>query len=157
MGYRVIGIDISEATLAATKEANIDHTFNSRTDQSWYISSVHSLTSGGVDSCIVFTAAKAAYERAPELLKVGGTLVMVGCPPAKIEINAMEIAMGQYKIVGASNKISSPKDLLECAVYSQEHGIVSPTTFFKLDEIGKMTDIMINGDMAGKRLAVVFD
>ena len=155
MGYRVVGIDISDTTLDAAREAMVDKTFNSRTDKD-YIASLHALTSGGVDACIVFTAAKSAYENAPEILKVGGNLVGVGCPPKKIEINAMEVAMGRYRIVGASNKVSGPVDLGECAEYSQKHGIVSPTRFFKLEQVGEMVDIMLKGETDGRRLAVRF-
>jgi D-arabinose 1-dehydrogenase-like Zn-dependent alcohol dehydrogenase len=71
MGYKVIGVDISDDILSVCKSQGADHVFNSRNNKN-YVEQRRSLTDGrGADTVAVFRAAEAAYRSATPLLKLG--------------------------------------------------------------------------------------
>ena len=103
MGLKVIGVDITDHSLAEAKSCGADHVFNSLTDKDWQKKIVE-LTSGGVDAAVNFTASKKSYDDAPAILKPGlGLLMVVGIPRQPLELNALDIALGRYKVKGSNN------------------------------------------------------
>ena len=68
MGYRVIGIDISNAQLRSAKSLGADETYNIKSDPK-YAAKIKVLTNGGAHAVVVFSAAKAAYDNAPNVLR----------------------------------------------------------------------------------------
>jgi len=150
----VIAVDIDDQTLANAKQAGVEHVFNSTSNPN-FIEEIQKVTSGGADAVAVFTAVKAGYDIAPKTLKLGGKLVCVGCPPNSISLNALDIALGRYTVVGASNH-ATPTQLRECADFTVRHGIECPMQFFKIDQIEEMIRLMQSGKMGGTRLVVQF-
>jgi propanol-preferring alcohol dehydrogenase len=103
MGYKVIGIDLSEDSLEAAKSCGADYTFNPVSDKD-YVKKIIELTDGGVDAAVNFTASKKAYDDMPQLIKPGtGTLMVVGIPQKPLELNALDIALGRFKVKGSNN------------------------------------------------------
>lgn len=153
-GLKVIAIDIDDQSLSKAKQAGVEHTFNSRSNPD-FVEELKRVTSGGADAVAVFTAVKAGYDIAPKVLRLGGKLVCVGCPPQDIHLNALQIALGMYSVVGASNH-ATPQGLRECAEFTVKHGIESPIQVFKIDQIEEMIDIMHTGRMGGDRLVVQY-
>jgi NADPH:quinone reductase-like Zn-dependent oxidoreductase len=76
-GFQVIGLDISDPNLAVTKEQGADHVFNTLSDKD-YVQKIKDLTSGGVHAAAIFSNADAAYASAPSIIRLGGTLMVVG-------------------------------------------------------------------------------
>jgi alcohol dehydrogenase, propanol-preferring len=150
----VIAVDIDDQTLANAKKAGVEHAFNSRSNPN-FIEEIQKVTSGGADAVAVFTAVKAGYDIAPKTLKLGGKLVCVGCPPNNISLNALDIALGVYTVLGASNH-ATPAKLRECADFTVRHSIECPMQFFKIDQIEEMIHLMQSGKMGGTRLVVQF-
>lgn len=68
MGYRVIGIDISEAQLQSALELGAEAAFNSMTNPN-YDAEIKQLTKGGCHAAAVFSASNKAYEDAPRVLR----------------------------------------------------------------------------------------
>jgi propanol-preferring alcohol dehydrogenase len=157
MGYKVIGIDVSEDSIRLAKEANIDHVFNSRT-QPDYKEQIRKITNGGVDGVSVFTAVQAGYVGATDLLRIGGTLSCVGCPPnADLPgINLLDLTLTKYNIVGANNRIMTPEDLYECVEFTHKHNIVASSKYFELEQIAEMVENVESNVYAGTRMAVKF-
>lgn len=151
---KVVAIDIDDETLSHAKAAGVEHTFNSRSDPD-FIAKIKEATSGGVDAAAVFTAVKAGYDVAPQTLRLGGQLVVVGCPKDDISLNALQIALGMYSVVGANNH-AVPKDLRKMIDFTVEHKIEPPMKFYKIDQIEEMVDLMHSGKMGGTRLVVQF-
>lgn len=154
MDYNVIAIDIDDTVLAKAKEAGVEHIINSRKEHD-LPNKIREITGKGADAVVVFTAVKAGYDLAPKTLRVGGRLIVVGCPPTDISLSALDISLGKYTIHGASNH-ATPAMLRECAEFTYQHGIESPSQFFKIDDIGEMIEIMQSGKMGGQRLVVKF-
>ena len=68
MGFRVIGIDISDPQLESAKEFGAEMTYNSLSNPA-YTEELKKFTDGGVHAAAVFSASNAAYEKAPSVLR----------------------------------------------------------------------------------------
>jgi D-arabinose 1-dehydrogenase-like Zn-dependent alcohol dehydrogenase len=80
MGFKVLGIDVNDATLDVFKKQGGDAIFNSRSNKN-YVEELKQLTNGGVHAAAVFSDADAAYASAPSIVRLNG-LIMCGtyCP-----------------------------------------------------------------------------
>ncbi|CAG8972567.1 hypothetical protein HYALB_00011417 [Hymenoscyphus albidus] len=153
LGYKVVAIDISDRQLEEAKSSGADYAFNPMTDKD-YFAKVKAVTDGGCHAAVNFTDSGAAYEASPPLLRTDGVLMVVGIPRLGIHLNAMDIAMGRFRIKGASNSI--PQKMGPCINFSAKHNIKPRVTFHKLDQINEMIDAMRSGKAAG-RMVVKFD
>ena len=103
MGYKVIGLDIADQALEEAKNCGADHAFNSMTDQDWK-KKVIEITGGGVDAAVNFTASKKSYDDAPDIIRPGlGLLMVVGIPRQPLTLNALDIALGRFRVKGSNN------------------------------------------------------
>ncbi|KAF2673153.1 GroES-like protein [Microthyrium microscopicum] len=153
MGLKVIGLDISDAQLETAKQSGADYVFNSMTDKD-YVKKILELTDGGVDAAVNFTASKKAYEDSPAIIKTGtGLLMFVGIPTQPVGLNALDVAMGRYRIKGSNN--GTPNNLKPAIEFSAKHNITPHLTLFKLEELPKMIQIMHDNKTQG-RLGVQF-
>ncbi|KIW06044.1 uncharacterized protein PV09_03220 [Verruconis gallopava] len=154
MGYKVIGIDLSDDQLEAAKACGADHIFNPVSDKD-YVKKILELTDGGVDAAVNFTASKKAYDDMPQLIKPGtGIYMVVGIPQQPLTINALDIALGRFKVYGSNNGMSY--NMRPAIEFSAKHNIKPHVTFFKLEQLPEMIEIMHAGKTKG-RLAVKFD
>ena len=103
MGYKVVGLDIADQALEEAKKCGADHVFNSMTDKDWQ-KKVIDVTGGGADAVVNFTASKKSYDDAPAIIRPGlGLLMVVGIPRQPLELNALDIALGRYRVKGSNN------------------------------------------------------
>lgn len=154
MGLKVIGVDVDDEALQTAKSSGADHIFNTRTNKD-FAAELTEVTGGGCNAAAVFSAARAAYESAPNLLTIGGTLVCVGIPPGDVAFNMFMITVQKFHIRAAGN--SAPQDRLrECAEFTAEHKVISPQKYFELSQINDMIDVMKAEKQGGQRLVVRF-
>jgi D-arabinose 1-dehydrogenase-like Zn-dependent alcohol dehydrogenase len=153
-GYKVIGIDIDDKTLALATTSGADHIFNSRADPD-FATKIKTITDGGASAVAVFVAVKAGYDAAPSTLRIGGKLVIVGVTSEPIGLSTFDVALAKFSVVGANN-YAKPDLLRECAEFTAAHGITSPSTFYQLEQINEMIEAMHQMKMGGTRLAVKF-
>jgi alcohol dehydrogenase, propanol-preferring len=153
-GYKVVGLDIVDSQLQEATECGADHVFNTRTDPS-YVESVRKVTGGkGCNAVVNYTSSKASYDRAPDVLRVGGILMVVGHPQEMLTFSTIDLGLRRFVVLGASN--STPSNMKECIDFSVAHGIKPHTTYFdKLEDIHQMMDLMRSGKARG-RLAIRF-
>ena len=103
MGYKVIGLDIADQALEEAKSQGADHVFNSMTDSDWK-KKIMEITDGGVDAAVNFTASKKSYDDAPDIIRPGlGLLMIVGIPRQPLTFNAIDIALGKFRVKGSNN------------------------------------------------------
>ncbi|CAO2654171.1 Nn.00g109040.m01.CDS01 [Neocucurbitaria sp. VM-36] len=154
MGYKVIGIDITEAAVEEAKNCGADHVFNSVADKE-YQKKIMDLTGGGVHAAVNFTASKKSYDDCPAIVKPGvGMIMVVGIPQAPLQFNALDIALGRYRIKGSNN--GTCYNMKAAIEFSAKHNIKPHLTSFKLEEVPKMIELM-NAHKASGRMGVVFD
>jgi propanol-preferring alcohol dehydrogenase len=152
LGYKVIGIDVVDTQLEEAAASGADYTFNSMKDKD-YVKKIKVITDGGCHAAVNYTASKPAYDATPILLRAGGIMMVVGIPQKPLELNALEVALGKYRVGGANNSI--PQKMAPCIEFSAKHHIKPHVTFYKIDQIQEMVDKMHTGKARG-RLAVKF-
>lgn len=152
MGLKVVAIDINDGALEVCKKQGADATFNSVTNKN-YVEELKTLTGGGAHAAAVFSDADAAYAHAKDVLRLGGTLMMVGLPKNPIAVVPVEIAIGLYKIKGESTSI--PQRMQKAVDFTVKHNILPEVEFRKFEEVQNMVDDMKNG-RSTKRMAVTF-
>jgi len=153
LGYKVIGVDLVDGQLEEAKLSGADYTFNPKTDKD-YVQKIKEITDGGCHAAVNFTNSVQAYSATPILLRTDGIMMVVGVPQKPIQLSALEVALGKYRVGGASN--STPQEMVPCIEFSAKHNIMPHTTFFKLDQFQEMVDNMESGRARGRQ-AVKFD
>lgn len=154
MGLRVIGLDIADQALEEAKTCGADHVFNSIKDEDWK-ERVLEITGGGVDAAVNFTASKKSYDDCPAIIKPGqGLLMVVGIPREPLQLNALDIALGRYRVKGSNN--GTCYNMRAAIEFSAKHNIQPHQTLYKLEEVPKMIELM-NSHKAQGRMGVVFE
>ncbi|OAL51939.1 GroES-like protein [Pyrenochaeta sp. DS3sAY3a] len=154
MGYKVIGLDITDAALEEAKSCGADYVFNSMTDKE-YKEKIVELTGGGVHAAVNFTASKKSYDDCPAIVKPGmGLIMVVGIPRQPLEFNALDIALGRYRIKGSNN--GTCYNMKAAIEFSAKHNIKPHMTAYKLEDLPTMIELM-NSHKAKGRMGVVFD
>jgi propanol-preferring alcohol dehydrogenase len=153
MGFKVIGIDINDATLEVFKKQVPDAlTFNSRTNSA-YVDELKKATAGGAHAVAVFSDSNAAYASAPSVLRVNGLLMCVGLPKQPLQINAIDLCINSMRIKGESTSTSAR--MQKAVDFTIKHDILPEVEFRKLEEMEAMMDEMHAGK-ATKRMVVTF-
>ncbi|KAI9371755.1 chaperonin 10-like protein [Aspergillus egyptiacus] len=154
MGYQVIAIDISDKPLEACKEQGADVIINSlKADD--YARQVKKMTSGGVHAAAVFSGSAAAYKGAPAVIRVGGTLMVIGISNRPMEVSTFDLAVGSYVIKAEST--STPQRMGKAVEFTAKHAITPEIEVRSgLEAMDEMIREMQAG-LSSKRMAVVFD
>jgi len=154
MGLKVIGLDIADQALEEAKKCGADHVFNSMTDPD-YKKKILEITCGGVDAAVNFTASKKSYDGCPDIIKPGqGILMVVGIPREPLTMNALDIALRRYKVMGSNN--GTCYNMKTAIEFSAKHNIQPHLTTYKLEQLPEMIDLMTSHKAQG-RMGVVFD
>lgn len=157
MGFKVIGIDISDEILSTAKAQGADAVFNSRTNPNYVEEAKNFMDRGpnkGADAVAVFSAATAAYKSAPPLVKLGGIIMVVGLPAEGVTFDALDIARGTYRVKGDSTGI--PRRMKKAIDFTAKHQIRPEIEVHKsLDAVNGMVERMKKGELT-KRQVVQF-
>jgi len=107
---------------------------------------------GGVASVIVCTDNIAANEWALKILRLRGTLVVVGLPSPELEgplhFNAFDLVFGELTIKGS---LVANKELLdEMLAVVVKHGVRSYITTVPFDEMLDLPDMYMNQHLKGR-------
>ena len=175
MGFKVIGVDISNAQLEDVKSLGADAIINTLEEPD-FEAKLKEITGGGCHAAAVFSASNAAYETAPKVLRyvnstnslltpsredrtvwthvllanrINGLLMVAGIPQRPLSISALDILLGKYRIAGKSSGI--PKNMPEAIEFSHKHGIKAHiTTFNHIQDIDKLLAMMESGKTSGR-------
>lgn len=121
MGLRVIGVDIQDGNLEETRKQGADAVFNSK-DNPNYVEEIQKLTGGGCSAVAVYTNSHRAYQAVPSIIKLGGTLMVIGIPKEQLSVSYMDIVMGRFKI--KSDNTSIPQRMGKAVEFTEKHGIM---------------------------------
>ncbi|KAH8906175.1 alcohol dehydrogenase [Coniochaeta sp. PMI_546] len=154
MGLNVVAIDVADANLAETKKLGADAVFNSRTNPN-YVEELKKLTGGGCHAVALYTNAVQAFEAAPPLIRLGGTMMVIGIPKEPFPVSAMDLVMGRYRIKADCTSI--PQRMQKAVDFTAKHKIM-PNVEIRggLEALQGMIDEMRAGKNP-KRTAIVFD
>ena len=152
MGSNVVAIDVNDDTLEVCKQQGANACFNSKTDPD-YVTKIQELTKGGVHAAAVYSNASAAYSSAPQILRLGGTLMFIGIPSKPVEVSALELVLGRYKI--RSDNVSTAGRMQKALDFSVKHSIQPQFVLKKLEDLDDMVKQMRAGT-ATRRMVVSF-
>lgn len=143
MGLNVIGIDIQDANLEETRKQGADAVFNSK-DNANYVEEIKKLTGGGCKAVAVYTNSHRAYQAVPDIIKLGGTLMVIGIPPGSIDASYMDLVMGKYKIKADSTSI--PQRMGKAVAFTEKHRIMPVVEVREgLEALPEMVQEMMDG------------
>lgn len=154
MGIKTIALDINDSQLAMAKKLGADATFNSKTNTN-YIEDIKKLTDGkGCHAAAVYSGSNIAYAGAPNLLRAGGLLMVIGIAPKGLDfINTFDLTTGRYRIKADSTGI--PQRMQKAVDFTGKHGIQPEVEYRTLEDLPRMVEEMQQGK-AEKRQVVVF-
>jgi S-(hydroxymethyl)glutathione dehydrogenase/alcohol dehydrogenase len=157
--HPVIGVDISPTKLAAAMSFGATHTVDPGSDVA---SAVRALTGGrGADYVFVTVGSGRAVEQGLELVRRGGTLVVVGMPPARqiFRVVAVDFANDDVRILGSKMGSASLAHAVPRLVALYEQGRLKLdeliTARYPLAQINEA--IAAAGDGATLRNVIVFE
>jgi alcohol dehydrogenase, propanol-preferring len=154
MGLKVLGIDVADANLDETKKQGADAVFNSKTNEN-YADEIKKLTGGGVHAAAIYTNVVAAFEHAPRVIRLGGTMMVIGIPPKSIPVSCMDLVLGKYQIKADSTSI--PQRMQKAVDFTAKHRIIPNVEIRRgLDQLAGMVQEMREGKNT-TRTAIVFD
>lgn len=126
MGIKTIGLDINENQLAMAKKVGADAVFNSMTNKN-YVEEIKKLTGRGCHAAAVYSASNAAYAGAPDVLRTGGLLMVIGIAPKGLDfINTFDLTTGRYRVKADSTGI--PQRMKKAVDFTGKHGYVDSKT-----------------------------
>ncbi|CAI6094014.1 unnamed protein product [Clonostachys chloroleuca] len=152
MGFKVVGVDINDEVLQSVKELGADAVFNSIKTPN-LAEEVKKLTGKGCHAAAVFSGAPAAYASAPQLLRIGGLLMVIGISSQPISVSTFDLTTGRYRIKADSTSI--PQRMAKAVEFTAKHNIQPAVEFRTLEELPQMVADM-QGGKAKYRQVVVF-
>jgi len=154
MGIKTIGLDINDNQLDVAKKIGAEAVFNSMKNKD-YLEEIKKLTGGkGCHAAAVYSASNAAYAGAPDVLRTGGLLMVIGIAPKGLDfINTFDLTTGRYRIKADSTGI--PQRMKKAVDFTGKHSIQPEVEFRKIDDLPQMVADMEAGK-AEKRQVVVF-
>jgi D-arabinose 1-dehydrogenase-like Zn-dependent alcohol dehydrogenase len=154
MGFKVIGIDINDDILAPTKSQGADAVFNNRSNPNYIEEAKGFMDRGpnkGADAVAVFSAATAAYQSAPPLVKLGGIIMVVGLPAEGVTFNALDVARGTFRVKGDSTGI--PRRMKKAIDFTAKDNIKPEIETHKsLDAVNGMVKRMKKGELTRRQV-----
>ncbi|KIX07239.1 uncharacterized protein Z518_01892 [Rhinocladiella mackenziei CBS 650.93] len=148
LGARVLGVD---AGLEKQKFVeSLGATFVDFTKCKDLAEEVRKLTSGGTHAAVVTSGHPRAFQKLADMIRVGGSLCMVGIPPGDVRLDTpvATIVIKGLRIQG--NLVGSLKETLE-AVGLVQNGKVKPHVQIRaFRELPEVYEMLEKGDIPGR-------
>ncbi|RYY33035.1 MAG: NAD(P)-dependent alcohol dehydrogenase [Sphingobacteriaceae bacterium] len=100
---------------------------------------------GTFDLIINTISAQHEYDFYLQMLKLDGTMVLVGIPPEAPQVSAFNLISKRRRLAGSM--IGGIRETQEMLDYCAEHGIVSDVEVIDIDYINEAYDRMLNNDV----------
>ena len=149
MGYRVVAVDISDAKLQLARKLGAEHAFNGRSQD---VGRLVREAVGGVHACVVAATSTAAYTQALTLLRIRGTLVMIGLPDGSFPVHVNDTASRGLTIRGSV--VGDSQDMKEVLELYASHNIPNIVDIEPVENVNRIMGLMDKGELRGR---VVFD
>jgi len=145
MGLNVVAVDTHTEKLELAINLGADLTVNPTMvdPETWIKERI-----GGVQASVVTAVTSRAFESAYRSLKRGGTLVLVGLPPEKMEVPIFNTVLDGTRIVGSI--VGTRKDLEEALQFAAEGKVKATIVPRRLEDINDIFAEMEKGDIQGR-------
>ena len=147
MGRRVAAVDVDDAKLDLARRHGAEVTVNATTSDD-PATEIKELTGGGVHGALVTAVTAHAFPQAVGALRRGGTVSLVGLPPAQFPLDIFTTVLFGLTVRGSI--VGTRKDMAE-AIDFFARGLVDPTyTVRPLDDINAIFAEMEKGQIDGR-------
>ena len=155
---RIIAIDLKPAKLDTARRFGATHTIDASSEDP--VRTVRTLTDGGADYAFEAVGMKATSEQAYDMIRYGGTAVIIGMVPQgqKLEIDAEALLMEKTLTgsnMGSNRFREDMPQLIEFYLDEKLHLDELVTRRIRLDDINDAFSAMKAGEVA--RSVIVFD
>nr|WP_318028588.1 alcohol dehydrogenase AdhP [Mycoplasmopsis gallinacea] len=153
MGYRPIGIDLTDEKVELALKSGAEFAFNSKKVDA--VAEVIRVTEGGAHGVVNTSVATAAAVQGMEMLRRGGRQVLVGLP-AKDKLGKDEFPVSVFWTVLterelAGSIVGTRKDLKEALDYAARGLVESEVTrVVKLEEVADIFEKLEKGEFIGR-------
>lgn len=146
-GAKVVAFDISDDKLAFAKEMGADEVVNSLKEDP--VARANELTDGaGLDATVITAVAKTPFNQAIDVVKAGATVVAVGLPVDKMDLDIPRLVLDGIQVVGSL--VGTRQDLKEALQFAGEGKVVPKVQLRKLEEINEIFEEMEAGTITGR-------
>jgi propanol-preferring alcohol dehydrogenase len=145
MGYRVIGVDISNDKLDLARALGAEITLNAkRIDPA---DEVQRLI-GGAHGALVTAVSSVAFSQAIGMLRRGGTMSLVGLPPGSFQTPIFDVVLKRLTIRGSI--VGTRADLTEALAFAARGKVRATFETQPLDAINDVFVRLETGDINGR-------
>lgn len=148
MGYRVVGIDNTDASLALARALDLGagvEIFDARRMEAHQV-----VQQVGLDAVIVLPEAQPAFDYGMKLLRNHGKCVVVSFPEKGFHLSARDLVFRDITVVGSL--VGSNKLLREMLGFAAVHAIKAKVKTFSLAQLNELVEAYHRGD--GGKLVV---
>lgn len=146
-GAKVVAFDINDEKLAFAKEMGADEVVNSLKEDP--VARAKELTGGaGLDATVITAVAKTPFNQAIDVVKAGATVVAVGLPVDKMDLDIPRLVLDGIQVVGSL--VGTRQDLKEALQFAGEGKVVPKVQLRKLEEINEIFEEMEAGTITGR-------
>lgn len=150
MGARVAVISGSPDKEAEARELGAEHFITTKSQKS---GDALKEWEGGADIVLATAPSSESATDAFPGLAADGTLVVLGVGVGNITTSPMDLVGGRRKLMGSPS--GSRKDIRATLDFSAHHGVRAVVTKFKLEEAGKVLELMHDGKLRGRAVLVL--
>ncbi|BFZ56560.1 Histone acetyltransferase [Savitreella phatthalungensis] len=155
MGLRVVAIDggSEKEKLCKSLGAEVFIDFTKTQDVP---AAVTQATDGlGANAVVVANAAASAYKAAPQLVRLGGTVMCVGIPgqPTPLDVDAASVILKDLHIGGSA--VGTRIEAIECMAYLARGQVKPIIKVHKLNDLAQIFQDMAKGEIAGRTVVEI--
>ncbi len=144
MGMHVAAVDISEDKLALAKEVGAELTVNALNDPAAAIQK----QIGGSHGVLVSAVSSKIFRQAIDMLRRGGTCVLVGLPPGDFPTPIFDVVLKGLTVRGSI--VGTRKDLEESLQFAAEGKVKAEVELQPLEAINDVFKRLRNGQIHGR-------
>nr|WP_318024539.1 alcohol dehydrogenase AdhP [Mycoplasmopsis columbinasalis] len=154
MGYRPIGVDLTDEKCDLALKSGAEFAFNSAKDPNW-VQNLIKATNGGAHGVINTSVSKQAAQNGMDILRRNGRQVLVGLPSKdahgkdEFGVSIFWTVLFERELVGSI--VGTRLDLAEALEYAAEGKVKSEVTrVVRIDEIPEIFDKLQKGEFLGR-------
>lgn len=145
MGLHVAAVDISDEKLALAKQLGAELTVHAGAGNA---AAEIQQQIGGAHGVLVTAVSPKIFRQSLEMLRSGGTCVLVGLPPGDFSTPIFDVVLKRLTVRGSI--VGTRKDLEECLQFAAEGKVKATTETRPLDAINEVFQQLRAGEINGR-------
>lgn len=145
MGLHVGAVDVADEKLALARSLGAELTINAAKENA---AAEAQRLIGGAHGVVVTAISPKAFDQSIQMLRRGGTGVLVGLPPGQFPAPIFDIVLKRLTIRGSI--VGTRKDLQEALQFAAEGKVKATIEVQPMEAINAVLDRLLKGDVQGR-------